>query len=81
MFVWENCSMTTGGGSGGVEPWQVWSVGVLSAFGDVSPVAWTGGGSVWVEAWGCDCLSMGDASSIVCTESVIVLASTVASLW
>ena len=67
-----------GGGSGGVELWLGWSVGALSAFGDVSVVAATGGGSVWVEAW--LVWGRGDAASIVCTESVIVLASVVATL-
>ena len=79
VSVWANCSMTTGGGSGGVESWLVWSVGALSAFGDVSVVALTSGVSIWVGAWlvwGC-----GDVASIVCTESVIVLVSAVATLW
>ena len=50
--------MTTGGGSGDVEPWLVWSVGVLSTLGDVPVV-----------------------TSIVCTESLIVLVSVVGTLW
>ena len=66
-----------------VEACLVWRLGVLSAFGDVSVVVSTGGGTVWVEAWlvwGRGCLSAGDDASVFYTESVIVLASTVATL-
>ena len=55
----------------------------MSAFGDVSVVVSTGGGSVWVEAWlvwGRGCLSAGVDALVVYTDSVIVLASTVATL-
>ena len=61
-----------------MEACLVWRVGVLSAFGDV-----TGGASVWVEAWlvwGRGCLSAGVDALVVYTDSVIVLASTVATL-
>ena len=71
--------MTTDNGSGGVGLWIIWSVGALSAFGDVSVVALIGGGYVWVEAW--LVWGHGDGASIVCTESVIVLALAVATLW
>ena len=43
-----------------------------------------GGRGVCVEAWlvwGCRLLSPSDDVSLVCTESVIVLAWTVATLW
>ena len=75
--------MKTGSGGVCVEAWMAGRVSVLSTFGDVSVVASTGGGSVWVEAWlvwGRSCRSTGDATSVVCTESVIVLASAVATL-
>ena len=78
MSVCADLSMTTGGCGVCVETCLVWRLGVLSAFGDVSVVASTGGGSVWVEAW--LVWGRGDAASIVCTESVIVLASVVATL-
>ena len=64
-----------------VEACLVWRLGVLSAFGDVSVVVSTSGGTVWVEAWlvcRSNCLSVGDDAS--CTEFVIVLASIVATL-
>ena len=55
----------------------------MSSFGDVSVVVSIDGGIVWVEVWlvwGGSCLFVGDDASVVCTESVIVLASTVATL-
>ena len=54
-------------------------VGALSASGNVSLVAWTCGISVWVWAW--LIWGRGDAASIVCTKSIIVLASVMAILW
>ena len=66
-----------------MEAFLIWRLQVLSAFGHVSVVVLTGGGSVWVEAWlvwGRCCLSIGDDASVVCIESVIVLASTEATL-
>ena len=66
-----------------MEACLVWRLGVLSVFGDVSLVVKTGGDTVCVEAWlvwGCGFLSSGDDSSFICTESVMVLASTLATL-
>ena len=83
MSVCADLSMKTGGCGVCVEVCLVWRLGVLSAFGDVSVMVSTGGRTVWVEAWlvwGRGCLSAGDDASVFYTESVIVLASTVATL-
>ena len=81
MSVCADLSMATGSCGVCVKVCLVWRLGVLSAFGDVSVVVSTGGGTVWVEVWlvcGRISLSTGDEAS--CTESVIVHASIVATL-
>ena len=83
MSIGVDLSMTIGGRGVCVEVCLVQRLGVLSAVRDVSLVVTTVGSTVCVEAWlvwGCRLLSASDDVSLVCTESVIVLASTVATL-
>ena len=87
MSVCADLSMTTGGCGVCVEACLVWRLGVPSVCVDISLVVMTIGGTVCVEAcmvWGQNALSACVDFSLVstiggCTESVIVVASTVAT--